>query len=199
MDCRAKVAILGACGSGKSSVTKKFLTGSFDPNHPATIGAAYQSKKIERNGECISVDIWDTAGQERYGAIAPMYYRDAHAVIVVYDVTDLESVSAARKWCSTVRAANKKGLLFVFGNKVDLMLKNYDAPAFMNQPELGSVKETLRSLSETATAQFKEYQAVHMCGSAKTGEGVDFLFQSVMNQTEYTRRISEVPNAWCCF
>jgi GTPase SAR1 family protein len=36
----------------------------------------------------IKFEMWDTAGQERYRALAPMYYRNADAAVLVYDITD---------------------------------------------------------------------------------------------------------------
>ena len=43
-------------------------------------------------GRCVmQFDIWDTAGQERYNALAPMYYREAAAAVVVYDMTTRSS------------------------------------------------------------------------------------------------------------
>jgi small GTP-binding protein len=35
----------------------------------------------------IKFEIWDTAGQERFHSLAPMYYRNSQAAIVVYDIT----------------------------------------------------------------------------------------------------------------
>lgn len=35
----------------------------------------------------IKFEIWDTAGQERFRSLSPMYYRNAQAAVVVFDVT----------------------------------------------------------------------------------------------------------------
>lgn len=32
-------------------------------------------------------EIWDTAGQEKYRSVAPLYYRGAHAALLVYDIS----------------------------------------------------------------------------------------------------------------
>lgn len=40
------------------------------------------------NDRQIKFEMWDTAGQERYRALAPMYYRNADAAVLVYDITD---------------------------------------------------------------------------------------------------------------
>jgi len=39
------------------------------------------------NDATVKFEIWDTAGQERYHSLAPMYYRGAHAAVVVFDIT----------------------------------------------------------------------------------------------------------------
>ena len=48
------------------------------------------------------LQIWDTAGQERYKALTPMYYRDAHAAICVYDITNAESFKGVQDWAREV-------------------------------------------------------------------------------------------------
>ncbi len=42
----------------------------------------------------IKFEIWDTAGQERFHSLAPMYYRNAQASAVVYDITKAVSTHA---------------------------------------------------------------------------------------------------------
>ena len=49
--------------------------------------AAFLTQKCEVGDKTIKFEIWDTAGQERFHSLAPMYYRNAQAAIVVYDIT----------------------------------------------------------------------------------------------------------------
>lgn len=51
----------------------------------------------------LQMDIWDTAGQERYSTLAPLYYRNASAAIVVFDVTDKDSFDGSRIWVEDFR------------------------------------------------------------------------------------------------
>jgi len=64
---------------------------------------------------------WDTAGQERFRTITSSYYRGAHGIIVVYDVTDKDSFNNVKTWLKEISlyaCANVNKLLV--GNKCDL-------------------------------------------------------------------------------
>jgi GTPase SAR1 family protein len=69
--------------------------------------------------------IQDTAGQERFKSITSGYYRGAHGIIIVYDITNADSFDSVRDWMNEI---DRYGLLI--GNKKDLVYQRaieYDA------------------------------------------------------------------------
>ncbi|KAF9606429.1 hypothetical protein IFM89_025118 [Coptis chinensis] len=68
--------------------------------------------------------LWDTAGQERFRMITSSYYRGAHDIIVVYDVTDQESFNNVKQWLNEInRYASENVNKLLVGNKCDLIDK----------------------------------------------------------------------------
>ena len=82
-----KLVLLGESAVGKSSLVLRFCRNTFSSNLESTIGAAFLTQTISLSQDLMKFEIWDTAGQERYHSLAPMYYRGAHAAVVVYDLT----------------------------------------------------------------------------------------------------------------
>ena len=93
-----KVVILGNTGVGKTSIVSKYVTNQFSPLIPATIGASFNVKTLSFDGWKVQMQIWDTAGQERFRSMAPMYYRGAHAAILVFDITSSDSLDRVAEW-----------------------------------------------------------------------------------------------------
>lgn len=100
------------------------------------------ARKVDVGNRSIKFEIWDTAGQERFNSLAPMYYRNAQAAIVAYDITNevrRHPFFGAGAWCSNEffivqnswkraqswirelqRQANANIVIALAGNKCDL-------------------------------------------------------------------------------
>eukprot|EP00258_Populus_trichocarpa_P042364 XP_024458383.1 GTP-binding protein YPTM2 [Populus trichocarpa] len=86
-----KLLLIGDSGVGKSCLLLRFADGSYLDSYISTIGVDFKIRTVEQDGKTMKLQIWDTAGQERFRTITSSYYRGAHGIIVVYDVTDQES------------------------------------------------------------------------------------------------------------
>jgi small GTP-binding protein len=80
--------MLGETFTGKTSLVLRFAEGYYrDSARNPTVGAFFITKRLTVNGTTAKVQIWDTAGQEQFKRLAPMYYKNAAAAIICYDVT----------------------------------------------------------------------------------------------------------------
>lgn len=116
-----KIVLLGQSLVGKTCIVEHFVTGKFNDESLATLGACYASRDIVVRGEKLSLEIWDTAGQERFRVLTPMYYREAKGVILVYSITDQTSFEDIDYWVESLRDNTDSVVSMVLvGNKSDL-------------------------------------------------------------------------------
>lgn len=119
-----KLLLIGDSGVGKSCLLLQFADNTYTESYISTIGVDFKIKTIELDGKKIKLQIWDTAGQERFRTITAAYYRGAHGIIVVYDVTDQESFNNVRQWMTEIdRYASDNVNRLLVGNKCDLTTK----------------------------------------------------------------------------
>eukprot|EP00227_Mantoniella_beaufortii_P013772 CAMPEP_0197581608 /NCGR_PEP_ID=MMETSP1326-20131121/5075_1 /TAXON_ID=1155430 /ORGANISM="Genus nov. species nov., Strain RCC2288" /LENGTH=175 /DNA_ID=CAMNT_0043145543 /DNA_START=284 /DNA_END=807 /DNA_ORIENTATION=- len=130
-----KVVLLGEGRVGKTSLLLRYVNDIFSETQPATIQASYLTKRITVDGSSAQLNIWDTAGQERFHALGPIYYRDADAALLVFDITDVDSFTRVKNWVKELRKmAGKDIVLVLAGNKIDMernrQVTNEDAEAY---------------------------------------------------------------------
>jgi len=119
-----KLLLIGDSGVGKSCLLLRFADDTYTESYISTIGVDFKIRTIELDGKTIKLQIWDTAGQERFRTITSSYYRGAHGIIVVYDVTDLESYNNVKQWLHEIdRYACENVNKLLVGNKSDLQGK----------------------------------------------------------------------------
>ncbi|EAT40223.1 AAEL008029-PA [Aedes aegypti] len=116
-----KVLIIGDSGVGKSSLLLRYADNKFPLKHQITIGVDFKIRTIKINDEHIKLQIWDTAGQERFRLITNSYYRGAHGVILVYDVTSMKSFQHVKRWLKEIQVNCTTGEVckLLVGNKND--------------------------------------------------------------------------------
>lgn len=115
-----KLVLLGEHDVGKTSILNRFVNDQYSDHIQATVGATYITKQVFQNGKTIDLYMWDTAGEEKYRSLVPMYYRNANAAFIVFDISQRRSFEDVRSWFEEVRQTNPDCLLVLCGNKVDL-------------------------------------------------------------------------------
>jgi len=93
-----KVLIIGNSCVGKSNILLRFSENVFHESFLPTIGVDFKIKNVEVNDKVVKLHIWDTAGQERFKTITATYYKGAHGIIIVYDITDRSSFNDVENW-----------------------------------------------------------------------------------------------------
>ncbi|XP_056137291.1 ras and EF-hand domain-containing protein [Lampris incognitus] len=116
-----RLVLAGDAGAGKSSFLLRLTLNEFRGDIQTTLGVDFQIKKMLVDGERTSLQIWDTAGQERFRSIARSYFRKAHGVLLLYDVTSESSFLNVRAWVDQIQDSTDEHIpMCVIGNKVDL-------------------------------------------------------------------------------
>jgi len=119
-----KLLLIGDSGVGKSCLLLRFADDTYTESYISTIGVDFKIRTIQLEGKVIKLQIWDTAGQERFRTITSSYYRGAHGIIVVYDVTDQVSFNNVKQWMQEIqRYACDSVCRLLVGNKSDLIEK----------------------------------------------------------------------------
>ena len=161
-----KITLIGNSGVGKTSIINQYIDQTFDEANAATIGANYSEKVITKNNKEYELNIWDTAGQEKFHSVGKHFYKDAYIVCLVYDITSQDSLEQLETiWYPDIKKYGEKyTILAVVGNKSDL----YEGD---NLADENMAKEFAQSINAT-----------FMLTSAKTGDGIEKLFDTLVDK-----------------
>ncbi len=158
-----KVVLVGESGVGKTSIITQFIDQTFQEDIQSTTGGTFSTKSVVCDGgKILKFEIWDTAGQEKYRSLTTMFYKDANAAVMVYDVTRKDSFEEMKNyWANQIKDNSpEKIILAIAANKSDLI-------------EQETVDE------EEARNFAKELNAIFVTTSAKSSEGINSLFEEI--------------------
>jgi len=162
-----KLLLIGDSGVGKSCLLLRFADNTYTDSYISTIGVDFKIRTLDIDGKTVKLQIWDTAGQERFRTITSSYYRGAHGIIVVYDVTDKVSFNNVKQWLGEIdRYACQSVNKLLVGNKADLVEKKVvdfnEAKEFADSLGISFLETSAKSAQNveeaflTMTRQIKE-------------------------------------------
>ena len=129
-----------------------------------------------KSGKNIKLQIWDTAGQDRFRAITKNYYKGANGIILIYDVTNVQSYENVKNWISQIREeANPNVVIYLAGNKVDVS----------EQEKLVKTEDGKKIADEF---KLKFYET-----SAKNGVNINEIFEDLVEVIDDIYSKLEVP------
>eukprot|EP00300_Choanocystis_sp_HF-7_P030925 c39940_g1_i1.p1 GENE.c39940_g1_i1~~c39940_g1_i1.p1 ORF type:complete len:198 (+),score=39.05 c39940_g1_i1:49-642(+) len=156
--------LVGDSSVGKSSLLLQFTEDLFPSSYISTIGVDFKHRMKQVDGRNVKVQIWDTAGQERFRAMSSTYYRGAHGIVIVFDITDKKSFEDVQGWLSeTAKYAAEGVSKLLVGNKLDL----------------GSSRQVSREEAESLAAS---NGMLYFETSAKTGQNVEEAILSLVRK-----------------
>lgn len=156
-----KTVLIGEGGVGKTSITLRYTENRFDEKMMLTIGANFASKRLEIDGSSLTLMIWDLGGQPRFRNVVGDYFKGAKFAIAVYDVSRPFSLARLTDWVDRLRECAPECELLIVGNKIDERA-NGSGVSFEEGTEFAANYGT-------------QYTEV----SAKTGEGIDAMFDMI--------------------
>ncbi|XP_033894377.1 ras-related protein Rab-37-like isoform X2 [Acipenser ruthenus] len=170
-----KTILVGDSGVGKTSLLVQFDQGKFIPgSFSATVGIGFTNKVVAVDSVKVKLQIWDTAGQERFRSVTHAYYRDAQALLLLYDITSRSSFDNIRAWLTEIHEyAQQDVVIMLLGNKSDM----------------SSERVIKREEGEKLA---REYGVPFMETSAKTGVNVELAFLAVAKELKH--RCVQQPN-----
>ncbi|XP_038133892.1 ras-related protein Rab-37-like isoform X2 [Cyprinodon tularosa] len=134
----------------------------------------HKNKEVTVDNVKVKLQIWDTAGQERFRSVTHAYYRDAHALLLLYDITNKSSFDNIRAWLTEIHEyAQTDVVIMLLGNKADM----------------SSERAIRRDEGERLA---REYSVPFMETSAKTGVNVELAFTAVAKELKH--RAARHPN-----
>ena len=157
------INFLGDTSVGKTSIIKRHVNKTFDENAIATIGIDNIKDEKEFDKKKYSFKIYDTAGQERYKSISLNYIKLGDGFLLVFSVDNKETFDKLEEWIQNIydSVSIDEKVIFLVGNKIDSpnrVVKREEAEAFAKNKK------------------FRYFET-----SAKTGEGVEELFDELYN------------------
>lgn len=115
--------MLGDACVGKTSIIERYLYNCFEERYDPTIAVDYKHKTIQQGSSQLHINFWDFSGHPEFAEVRNEFYKEASALILVFDLTLKRTLDGLDMW---LREANDYGAgampVFILANKVELFV-----------------------------------------------------------------------------
>lgn len=165
-----KIILFGDSNVGKTTLTHRFINGSFNPKLAKTYGVELKTSMLYVDNLAITLSILDFSGEPRFYPLFNMYCRGIDGGIYMFDMTNSDSVLHYDSWMERIYQNISPELpLFIVGCKSDLV-------------EDQTLLEGSQQIQELMGAGH-----YYQC-SAKSGENANEIFQMLIERIYYARK-----------
>ncbi len=173
-DYKFKITVVGDPAVGKTTLVKKYTTGSFQKEYISTLGTQFSNYEEMIEGKQIQLLIWDIAGQETFKIMRRKFYTGSSGAIIVFSHApdELKSFNNIEKWIGELKEFCGDIPIAIFGNKIDLI----------NENELISNEDKVRSDFNVGKFVNEHNIIEYFKTSALTGQGVIEAFQKLVRE-----------------
>ncbi|MHA1227183.1 MAG: Rab family GTPase [Candidatus Hodarchaeales archaeon] len=167
----SKIVLLGDPAVGKTTLRDVFIGHTFETKYLPTLGADYLAKNVLIDGRELRLQIWDLAGQSSFKEVRRLYYRNSIGALLVFDITNLETLSNLKMWCKELLTYSKAKNITVaiLGNKIDLKDKKW-----VDQKQIDDVITSIKNINPRINTNI-----FYLKTSALTGENIELAFKKL--------------------
>ena len=118
------IIMIGDTSVGKSTLMKKFITGTFSDSLNPTLGVELYKKELNIHDRPYLYRIWDTCGQERFRSLSKSYFHSANGIMLLFNLNSIESFDNLYLWINSIKENQSEEIpLVMVGTKCDLEYK----------------------------------------------------------------------------
>ncbi len=154
-----KVFVAGEGGVGKTTMIKRYTTGTFIPNTMLTVGVEFHISKVPEHR--VTLQIWDLGGEDRFRFILPAYIRGASGGVLVFDLTRFQTFKNLSEWMEIIQKNAPNTPLILVGSKADL------------KDKIAVQEDVIKEFCD------KFHFISYYTASAKTGQSVQDIFMNL--------------------
>ena len=143
----------------------RFADETFNPSHEPTKSVEYRHRYIETSKYRCKVQVWDCVSSASK-AIMTSIYKGSNAIILLIDVTNSSSLEAIPDWLQEIKEFSPpSSVIYLVGTKIDKI------------EERKISYESCQAIARRFSLSYREV-------SSKTGENVDNLFATIVEELE---------------